>query len=229
MNVLVLTRPNDGTAGRVVAELERREVPVVRADVGDFPLEMTVTASLAGTSAGWLGSMKRGGRCLPLDEVQAIYYRRPTAFRFPDDLSPEQQRFARAEARRGMAGLLLSLPVRWLSHPSRVADAELKPLQLNLAAACGLTVPRTLLTNDAEAAGELVAQLAGPMIYKPLSAPSVHVGGELRLIYATEVDGATLDADDTRLTAHLFQEWVPKQYDVRLKTRKVASDAALVA
>ena len=100
--------------------------------------------------------------------------------------------------------------------PLALADAELKPLQLNLAAACGLTVPRTLLTNDATSARKFSEQLIGPMIYKPLSAPSVHVSGELKLVYATEVDGATLDADDTRLTAHLFQEWVPKRYDVRL-------------
>jgi hypothetical protein len=120
---------------------------------------MTVTASLTSTGR-WCGSMTHGDRCLPLDEIRAIYYRRPTGFRFPDDLSAEQRRFAGAEARRGLAGLLLSLPVKWLSHPSRVADAELKPLQLNLAAACGLTVPRTLLTNDATSARRHVSFLS---------------------------------------------------------------------
>lgn len=198
-----------------MAELERRAVPVVRADVGDFPLEMTVTASLPGCG-GWSGSLTLGNQSLCIGDIEAIYYRRPTGFRFPGHLSPGQQRFARAEARRGLAGLLLSLPVRWLSHPSRIADAELKPLQLQLAADCGLTVPRTILTNDVVPARQLAEGLTGPMIYKPLSAPSVHVGGELRLIYATQVDATTLDAEDTRLTAHLFQEWVAKRYDVRL-------------
>jgi hypothetical protein len=134
--------------------------------------------------------------CTQNRDKATVYYQRPTGFRFPDDLSAEQRRFAGAEARRGLAGLLLSLPVRWRSHPSRVADAELKPLQLNLAAACGLTVPRTLLTNDATPARKFSEQLTGPMIYKPLSAPSVHVSGELRLIYATEVDGVTLTDQD---------------------------------
>ena len=80
MTVLVLTRPNDGTAGRVVAELERREVPVVRADVGDFPLEMTVTASLTSTGR-WCGSMTHGDRCLPLDEYPGDLL--PAAYGFP--------------------------------------------------------------------------------------------------------------------------------------------------
>jgi hypothetical protein len=54
------------------------------------------------------------------------------------------------------------------------------------------------------------------MIYKPLSAPSVRAAGELRLIYATHVNSNELHEDDIELTAHLFQEWIPKKYDVRL-------------
>jgi ATP-grasp ribosomal peptide maturase len=215
MTVLVLTRPNDGTAGGVVAELERRGIPVVWSDIGDFPLEVKVEAFLADHQE-WRGSMSIVGRSVNLDEIRAIYYRRPTGFRLPDHLSPEQQRFAKAEARRGLGGLLLTLPVRWVSHPSRVADAEFKPLQLQVAAACGLRVPRTLLTNDVVRARELGEQLAGSMIYKPLSAPSVHIGGELRHIYTTRVDNNSLHEEEVRLTAHLFQELVPKKYDLRL-------------
>ncbi len=174
-----------------------------------------MAASLA-DHQGWHGSLSIAGRSVPLHEIRAIYYRRPTGFRLPDHLSPEQQRFAKAEARRGLGGLLLTLPARWVSHPSRVADAEFKPLQLQVAAACGLRVPRTLLTNDAARARELAEQLPGSMIYKPLSAPSVRIGGELRLIYATQVDASSFNEEDIGLTAHLFQEWIPKKYDMRL-------------
>lgn len=215
MTILVLTRPNDETARGVVTELEHRGATVVWADVGDFPLDMTMAATLAGDSE-WCGSLDVAGRAVRLDDIQAIYYRRPTSFRLPDHLSQEQQRFAKAEARRGLGGLLLALPVRWVSHPSRVADAEFKPLQLKLAAACGLRVPRTLLTNDAAQARDLAGQLCGPMLYKPLSAPSIRTGAELSLIYATRVDGTALDGDDIGLTAHLFQESIPKKHDVRL-------------
>lgn len=215
MTILVLTRPNDGTAAGVVTELERRGVAVVRADVGDFPLDATLVASMGGHRE-WRGSLNLAGKHVRLDEIRAIYYRRPTGFRFPDHLSSEHQRFAKAEARRGLGGVLLTLPVRWVSHPSRVADAEFKPLQLQLAAEFQLRVPRTLITNDAVHVREFVEQLSGPMIYKPLSASSVHTDGELRFIYATQVDSSTLRDADIGLTAHLFQEWIPKEYDVRL-------------
>jgi glutathione synthase/RimK-type ligase-like ATP-grasp enzyme len=77
-------------------------------------------------------------------------------------------------------------------------------------------VPRTLITNDATHVQQFAQQLSGPMIYKSLSAPSIRTDGELRLIYATQVGGDALRDDDIRLTAHLFQEWIPKEYDVRL-------------
>lgn len=215
MTILVLTRPNDGTAAGVVTELERRGVAVVRGDVGDFPLDVMMVASLTDHHE-WRGSLSLAGQQVHLDEIRAIYYRRPTGFRLPEHLSPDHQRFAKAEARRGLGGLLLTLPARWVSHPSRIADAEFKPLQLQLAAECGLRVPRTLLTNDAAHVRQFAEQLPGPMIYKPLSAPSVRNGGELRLIYATQVNSNELHEEDIELTAHLFQEWVIKEFDVRL-------------
>jgi hypothetical protein len=104
MAVLVLTRPNDGTAGGVVAELERRGIAVVRGDVGDFPIEVRVAASM-GDRQEWQGSLYIAGNPVSLSDIRAIYYRRPTGFRFPEHLSPEQQRFAKREARRGLGGI----------------------------------------------------------------------------------------------------------------------------
>lgn len=215
MVVLVLTRPNDGTASGVEAELKRRGITVVRGDVGDFPMDAKIVASIV-DHVEWRGLLCVSGKFVPLADIRAIYYRRPTGFRLPDHLSPEQQRFAKAEARRGLGGLLLTLPVRWVSHPSRVADAEFKPLQLQLAASCGLRVPRTLLTNDVAQARAFADQLAGPMIYKPLSAPSLRIGDELKFVYATEVDRTSLNEGDIASTVHLFQERVPKKHDLRL-------------
>ncbi|MGH3568583.1 MAG: ATP-grasp ribosomal peptide maturase [Pseudonocardia sp.] len=216
MTVLVLTRSTDATASQVARELERRRVSVLRADVGEFPLEMTMTADTT-PRGDWRGVITlSSGESVQLDEIDAIYYRRPTRFRLPADLPADQQRFARAEARRALAGLLLALPVRWLSHPSRVADAELKPLQLQVAAQCGLRVPRTILTSDAAAVRQFAKQLGGPVIYKPLSAPSVPTRDGLKLVYTTQVDPELLDPQDIALTASLFQELVPKHHEVRL-------------
>ncbi|OLT22004.1 hypothetical protein BJF78_33465 [Pseudonocardia sp. CNS-139] len=46
--------------------------------------------------------------------------------------------------------MLAALPVLWVNHPSRLADAAYKPVQLALAHECGLRVPDTVVTSEPE-------------------------------------------------------------------------------
>jgi glutathione synthase/RimK-type ligase-like ATP-grasp enzyme len=76
--------------------------------------------------------------------------------------------WAEREARAGFGGVLGALRCRWLNHRHRNAIAESKPLQLATAAACGLAIPDTFITNDPEAARTFVTAQEGGAIYKPL-------------------------------------------------------------
>ncbi|MGH3695247.1 MAG: MvdC/MvdD family ATP grasp protein [Pseudonocardiaceae bacterium] len=213
--ILVLTSANDRTADRVVAELSRRDEVVSRFDVADFPVHLTVNAELHDKPdwQGWLTT--RSGR-VSLDRVKSIYYRRPTGFLFPNDVTGSDLTFATAEARRGLGGLFFSLPTRWINHPSRVADAEFKPAQLSAAASCGLTTPRTLLTNDPDQARIFCQTAEKGVVYKPLSAANIVTGDELQLVFTTRISAADFDDVDLSLTMNLLQEWVPKRYDARV-------------
>lgn len=113
---------------------------------------------------------------------------------------------------RGSAGLrrrdrhAATLP-RWINHPTAIARAEYKPVQLTEAAACGMRIPRTLVTNDPREAKEF-AETVGPTVHKRLSS-AIGPGDPLtRLVDPSEIEIGN--------TAHLFQEWVPKAYEVRL-------------
>jgi glutathione synthase/RimK-type ligase-like ATP-grasp enzyme len=116
--------------------------------------------------------------------------------------------------------VLAALDCLWVSHPHDVARAEWKPLQLQVAASVGLTTPRTLISNDAEAAREFTRKAAGPVVCKTLS-PITHIeNGEARITYTTVIEPKTVDTDtfsDTfSTTAHLLQEWVPKRREARV-------------
>ncbi|WP_130343079.1 hypothetical protein [Herbihabitans rhizosphaerae] len=65
-----------------------------------------------------------------------------------DSSSRAGREHANREAKLGFGGALSSVPLRWVNHPHRAADAVYKPLQLAVAARCGLTVSRTLISND---------------------------------------------------------------------------------
>jgi hypothetical protein len=157
---LIVTANDDTTADLVADALTSRGGKVVPIDVGDFPITLSVTGTIGGDGV-WRGELVTAdSTVLDLESIDAVYYRRPTRFRLPDHLSPADRRFAEAEAHRGLGGLLVALPTRWVSHPARIADAEAKPVQLQLAAACGFRLPRTLISNDPDRVREFASDIA---------------------------------------------------------------------
>ncbi|MDY0811876.1 ATP-grasp ribosomal peptide maturase [Kitasatospora purpeofusca] len=213
--VLVITGTFDPTADLVIEELNRRAVPVFRADTAWFPSRLAVAAGLDGPT-GWHGTVATGHRVLDLAAVRSVYYRRPTPSDFPPELPAEARAVAAAEARRGFGGLLAALPARWLPPPGRAAEAESKPLQLRVAAESGLRVPRTLITNCPGSAAEFAEGIGGPVVYKPFTPVRGTVGGQSVAVYASLLRPEDLGHPSIATTAHLFQEWVPKAYEVRL-------------
>ncbi|MGW1275510.1 ATP-grasp ribosomal peptide maturase [Streptomyces tsukubensis] len=218
MTVLVLTRRHmDATADLVVTELARRGIPLVRLDPGDFPQSSDLTARIGPGQGGWTGVWRGQHRDLPLGEVTAVYYRRPSPTRLHPGLSADDAHWARAEARAGLGGVLTSLPCTWINHPHHNAIADCQPLALATAVRSGLTVPATLITNDPTEARSFIASLpGGRAAYKPLG--NTGPSGPGRQQYALWTTPVTADqtTPDIQLTAHLFQEWVDKAYEVRL-------------
>lgn len=213
--VLVLSGPEDATADSVVAELVGLGTSIVRMDIGDFPLWMTMTAWL--TRGMWHGELFTADRTVDLAQVGSVYYRRPTRFTFLNDMSDADTIFAGAEAQFGVGGVLTALDgVLWVNNPARVAFAEYKPVQLRVASSCGLQVPRTLVTNDHCAAREFAAAVGGKIVCKTLSSLVLSEGGKPRITYTTPIDPAKVDPLSLAGTAHLLQEWVPKRYDARV-------------
>ncbi|MGH3736831.1 MAG: ATP-grasp ribosomal peptide maturase [Micromonosporaceae bacterium] len=220
---LVLTHPFDPTADYVVAELNRRGAPVFRCDPGEFPQRLSMAARLDEAGAGWEGRLRLPEREINLSDIGCAYYRRPTVFDLPSGMSEQIRRWAAGEARIGLGGVLSALP-RWLNHPAAIVAAEYKPVQLAHAAACGLSVPDTIVTNDPAQAAKFVAHV-GVAVYKPLTSTGITEADTHRVVYTSPVGIGDVD-ESIRLTAHLLQERVDKQYEVRLT---VVDDAFLAA
>lgn len=210
--VLVVTRDDDVTADRVIAQLHRRGVPVMRFDLADFPHALRMTAGI-GTD-GLTGRLTTASRSTDLQAVRSLYYRRPTNASF-DHLDLQDARFASAQARFGLGGVLASLPgCLYVNHPQRVADAEFKPAQLAAAVAVGLAIPETLVTNDlADAHAFLDAH--DRAVYKPLRSTAHETAGVAETVWVREVEAHELD-DTVTGTAHMFQRRVNKLADLRI-------------
>ncbi|WP_235922235.1 hypothetical protein [Lentzea tibetensis] len=84
-----------------------------------------------------------------------------------------------------------------------------------MAAASGLDVPRTVITNVPEDSDSHHEYLGPSVIYKTLASASVTDGHLMSLVYTTDVSRADMADCRVALTAHQFQERVPKVRDVR--------------
>lgn len=212
-SVLVLTHTFDPTADYVVEELNRRDVPVFRCDVADFPERLSVEAEMLQGGA-WRGQLRTAQRSLDLGAVAGIYYRRPTGFELHPEMSESERKWSAAQARMGFGGLLAAVEP-WLNHPHHIGYAEYKPVQLRLAVRCGLEVPRTLVTNDPAIARRFVREV-GDAVYKPFTSRGVVDVDGYRQVYTQRVTAEQCDDPNIARTMHLFQQRVPKDYEVRL-------------
>ncbi|MGH3854500.1 MAG: ATP-grasp ribosomal peptide maturase [Pseudonocardiaceae bacterium] len=206
-----MTEQFDVTADHVVLALEERGVPVFRFDMAEFPQALTMSARLDQHESGIL---RISNRDVGFDEVGAVYWRRPSIYQLSAALNADDAAWATREARFGMGGVLAAMPV-WLNHPACIARAEYKPVQFAAGRAAGLILPPTLVTNDVHAVRRFVDEV-GPIVYKPLSGVYYKRAAEYDFIYTQRVDVESLDVESISITACLFQQWIEKDYEVRL-------------
>lgn len=217
--VVVLTQEMDLTADSVIKVLNDRDVPVFRYDTSYFP----VTSSLTYKSerGGWttvLRDRTYGQRELDLESIASIWYRRPTAFRFHEQVNGPFREFAQRESAHAVGGILTSLPILWVNRPDAESRADYKPFQLRLAKAAGLRIPDTLITNDPDEVKQFWSAYSGQIIYKALNSGLIREpGGWPGGLFTSPVAGLD-EAMLSRVTFApcIFQERIAKAYDLRV-------------
>ncbi|MFI6277880.1 ATP-grasp ribosomal peptide maturase [Streptomyces sp. NPDC050988] len=212
--VLVATEADDLTADMVIAELNRRSVPVARFNPADIGADLTVSARFGTCSAPVAGQIRTPSRAVDLATVRSVYWRRPVWPVF-DHLGVDDARFATAQVRYGLGGILYAFdgPL-WVNHPLRNTAADYKPAQLAVAQRLGLAVPATLVTNDPDEARQFVAG-HDQVIFKTLRWTRYQRDGVPVTGWADPVTAAEID-ESVRVVPHLFQAVVDKVADIRV-------------
>lgn len=203
------------SADRVEEAIGKRGGSPYRIDTADFPQKLQLSVELE--DGGWRGALAScsAGR-INLNELVSVYVRRPRPFQFSSKLTSAERRHAGHEARYGLGGVLMSLDVRWCNHPGRSADAAYKPGQLAAFRGCGLRVPRTLITNRVNDVSGF-AHRVGQLVCKSIVSEVLHTTEGTKVVYTHLLtDDDLADLHGVHHTAHLFQEYVPRAFEVRL-------------
>ncbi len=79
-----------------------------------------------------------------------------------------------------------------------------------------MTTPRTLITNDYDELQDFASTVDGPVVCKAFSSLILSDEYMPKAVYTTIIDPTTVDSRQLAVTAHLFQEWIPKDFEVRV-------------
>jgi glutathione synthase/RimK-type ligase-like ATP-grasp enzyme len=124
--------------------------------------------------------------------------------------------FCVRESRAALLGGLLAQQSQWMSHPTAIWQAESKPYQLHMANIKGLPTPRTVVTSDPDVVRAAYRSF-GSLVVKPVRSGHFRQGNTDYSIFTSQVSAADLDAlDQTPSCPSIYQELVPKKFDVRV-------------
>ena len=222
--ILIVTNSLDVHADLVGAKLMAGDHRPFRLDLDAFPRDYQTCQWFA--DGKLRNKIRRNGDAawLDLDQVGAVWMRKPAQYAFPsDDLSAQELAFAKMETEHALFSLLYTLDCYWMSHPVALRGAQWKGEQLQRAARMGFRVPDSLITNVPDEVRRFRRDSPGDIVFKSMSsamlgaedvAPEQRIAGGLP---TSIVDDAMMEQIDAvgQMACH-FQRYVPKQYELRV-------------
>ncbi len=209
--ILILSSDDDVHAQHVLHHIAERGHSATLLNLADFPKDAHLIFE-AGQSKS-RRQMQYRGQTIDLSKVSSVWWRRPQPYGMhPDVTDPVLDHFAIREVDEAIQGLWLTLDAEWINVPHRDENASRKAWQLDVARSVGLTVPRTLITTDPDAARAFIDyEGVDRTIYKPFQG-SEDAWRETRLLKAEELD----KIDAVKYAPVIFQEYIEATCDLRV-------------
>lgn len=215
--VLLLTHSGDFYNVDLVAHaLARRGARPIRFNTDLFPSRIKLSARAGDERAAHIST--EAGEEISVAEVRAVWARKVWWPVMSDELDERYRSMCVSESVAALDGFFDALHnARWVNDLDCERNAENKQRQLRLAARAGLRVPRTLVTNDPAAARQFFAETEGETVAKLLRPLEVSMDAAKSFVYTSRVREDDLaDAESLRHSPMVFQELIPKAYELRV-------------
>lgn len=211
--IVIIASAEDVHAQAVMRELVKQGMRDVRIlNLSDYPMRMDLTIRLDTNAGSEFALTFPDGQRVPMDEVTAVWWRRPQPFGLPPTITdPAHRQFAMSEAATAFQGMWQASAALWVNDVMCDAAATHKPWQLALAREIGLSIPETLMTNNPDEARAFWARYPSEIVYKIFIA-TPNAWRETRMV-GTEEEAL---ADQIRLAPVIFQRYVPAVVDLRI-------------
>lgn len=208
--ILIISHARDTHMLKVAQKLQEWNHAPFLLDYSRFPKKISINLNFGSQREKVLRDAEWGA--LSLNDVGAVWWRRPQPFGIPEEIThPAYRQFAASEAYEVFAGLPGLLNARWINIPGADDLAHRKVFQLRLAEKMNMEIPDTLVTNAVDEALDFIKkQGPGEVIFKAF-AGNPQSWRETRLVRETELK----EIDMVQLAPVIFQSYV-KGTDIRV-------------
>lgn len=227
--VLLVTHANDGGTTQLVQQ--SLEALGAQCTVLNTDLYPTVEMLSSVQNGSYFTTVFRcQNQTIALDQFAAVWYRRMHAgAQLPADMSAPLREASMEESRRTLIGILATLPCFVLDPFQTVRRAACKMHQLAIAHRVGIKTPRTLVTNDAQAAREFVDSCPEGAIAKMQSAVGIPMENGINAVPTTRIMPKHYQAlEGLKYCPMMFQSCVEKKLELRIAVVGRQSFAAAI-
>lgn len=209
-HVLIVSTVADMATDDVVKRLSSRGIPHQRVNTEDYPF----SRSLSFLPNAQESTLFFDAHSVPTP--RSVWYRRVRSPSKPTDMDAGIYDYCLQENRSVFLGSILSFQARWMNHPAAVWQSEFKPYQLSVAARLGFSIPRTVITNDPDAIRKAFREFSAMIIKPARSGHLIQQGQHFSIFTSRVLEEHLCDLDDAHLSPAIYQELVPKEFDIRV-------------
>lgn len=216
--ILIISPLEDFHTKAVRQVLINKGHKVVLFDAANFPEKISITFEYNNNSAScFLRGMNLN---LNLKDVDVVWQRRPYFSAPPSNVVKEDRTFSQSELTVAISSMYKYLEnAFWVNPRNARRNTDLKPYQLKKASEASFNIPKTIITNEPCEIRNFIAE-HHKVIYKPLTPFKWKEDGKTFATYTSIVslELSQLPKDELlRTTPCIFQEFIEKQYEVRVQ------------
>lgn len=215
--IVIVTEKFDPHADTVIKELSKQKHDVIRLNTDEIPTNTAISYSVKYDIQQRIDILN-SERQIDLDHIRSIWYRRVGSYVLPSD--PIIQSFAFNEINHSIQSIWNFVDTYWMSFPSDISKASWKGAQLKKAVQVCFDVPKSLITNDPNVAKDFMESCNDSVIYKTFSPGFFQNAKESSpptVVHTSLLSKQNLnDLNTIKEVSALFQEYIPKAYELRV-------------
>lgn len=216
--ILVITSKDDSHSDHVITCFNEsgRSDEIIRLNTEDFVHNCEVSFDGKSVETTILDS----GRNFDSSEIKSVWFRRPQELQINTNESKSIKDFVHDQSTAFLRGLYFCChdTAKWINPLPALHRSRIKMQQLQLAQNVGLTIPKTLITNNPDKALSFFHK-HGEVCTKSLNEPNFAVDEYLFPMFTRLISDEkeiAQNKDAIRRCPVLFQQFIYKKYDIRV-------------